>query len=43
MPSSPDDALEDVYIGVLVRVMREYIPIHPRFACVEGQDQDLTR
>ena len=41
MPSNPDDALEGVYAGELVRMMGEYIPIHPKFACVEAQDQDL--
>ena len=43
MPSSPVDALEGVYKRVLVGAVREYIPIPPRFACVEAQDQDLTR
>lgn len=43
MPSSPVDALEGVDTSVLVGAVQEDIPIHPKFACVEAQDQDLTR
>ena len=42
MPSSPVDALEGVSTAVFVGAEREDIPIPPKFACVEAQDQDLT-
>ena len=41
MPNSPDDPLEGLYTSVLVPVTWKYLLVRPKYACVEGQDQDL--